>query len=52
MDKIETLATYYPLEDILEQNDIEVRTVVEWLVEEKFIDLEDYFFEDGEVHEE
>lgn len=48
MDKIEILATYYPLRDILEQNDIETRTVVEWLVEEGYVDLEDYFYEDME----
>lgn len=52
MDKIQILADNYPLESLLEQNDIEERVIVEWLVEENMIDLEDYFgFEDVEVGE-
>ena len=44
MNRIEILAHYYPLEDLLEQNDIEAEVVVRWLVEEGLIDLEDYFY--------
>ena len=50
MDKIQVLADSYPLEDLLEQNDVEEYTVIEWLVNEGLLDLEDYFgFEDMEV---
>ena len=48
MDKVQTLALYYPLDDILTQNDIEVEYILRWLVEEKMIDIEDYFFDDVE----
>ena len=51
MDKIQILADNYPLEDLLTQNDVEEYTVVQWLVDEGFIDLDDYFFEDVEVSE-
>jgi len=52
MDKIQILADNYPLDDLLAQNDVEEYTVVEWLVEEGFIDLDDYFFDEVEVGEE
>jgi len=53
MDKIQILADSYPLEDLLEQNDVEEYVIVQWLVEEGMLDLEDYFgFEDVEVGEE
>lgn len=48
MGRIEILAEYYPLQDILEQNDIENKVVIEFLVEEHLIDLDDYFYEDTE----
>lgn len=52
MDKIDILADSYPLESLLEQNDVEERVVVKWLVDEGFVDLDDYFgFEDVEVGE-
>ena len=51
MDKIQILADNYPLDDLLAQNDVEEYTVVEWLVEEGFIDLDDYFFDEVEVGE-
>jgi hypothetical protein len=46
MDKVKILAEYYPLQDILEQNDIENWVVVQWLVDEGLLNLEDYFYED------
>jgi hypothetical protein len=46
MDKVKILAEYYPLQDILEQNDIENWVIVQWLVDEGLINLEDYFYED------
>ena len=46
MDKIRILADYYPIQDILEQNDIETTLVLEFLVEEGLVDLNDYFYED------
>jgi len=44
--RIQILADNYPLEDLLEQNDVEVYAVVKWLVSEDLIDLDDYFFVD------
>lgn len=49
MDKVQILVDSYPLEDLLEQNDIEVVTVIQWLVDEGKIDLEDYFFDEEEI---
>lgn len=49
MNKIEILAHYYPLEDLLEQNDIEPEVIVRYLVNEGLVDLDDYFFDDMEV---
>jgi hypothetical protein len=46
MDRIDILAEYFPLNSLLEQNDIENRVVVQFLVDEGLIDLEDYFFGD------
>lgn len=51
MDKIQILADNYPIEDLLEQNDVEEYAVVEWLVNEGFVDLDDYFFDELEVGE-
>lgn len=52
-DKIQILADTYPLETLLEQNDVEDFVVVKWLVDEGHINLNDYFgFEDAEVGEE
>ena len=42
----EILAEYYPLDRLLEQNDINPLVVVKYLVDEGLIDLDDYFFED------
>ena len=52
MNKIDILAEYYPLVDLLEQNDIDPSVVIRFLVEEDLIDLDDYFFEDAEEPEE
>lgn len=51
LDKERILADYYPLEDILEQNDIETWVVIKWLVDEGLIDLDDYFYNDILVEE-
>lgn len=51
MDKIQILADNYPIESLLEQNDVEEYAVVEWLVNEGFVDLDDYFFDELEVGE-
>ena len=45
-DKVEILAENYPLEDLLMQNDIENHTVVQWLVDEGYVNIDDYFYED------
>ena len=44
--KIEILAEYYPLDSILVQNDIEVETVLRWLVDEKLVNVNDYFYDE------
>lgn len=49
--RIDILADNYPLEDILEQNDIEVAYVLGYLIEEGLVDLDDYFYEDVEEDE-
>lgn len=49
MDKIQILADHYPLQDLLEQNDVEDYVVVKWLVDEGLVDLDDYFMEDEEI---
>ena len=46
MNKVEILAEFYPLQDILEQNDIQNSVVVQYLVDEGLIDLEDYFYDE------
>lgn len=51
MSKVEILAHFYPLQDILEQNDIENSVVVQFLVDEKLIDLDDYFYKDADEEE-
>lgn len=51
LDKIKILADYYPIEDILAQNDIEPWVIIKFLVEEDLIDLEDYFYNDELVEE-
>ena len=48
MDKVQILGEYYPLDDLLLQNDIEVHTVVQWLVDEQMININDYFYDDTE----
>jgi hypothetical protein len=48
MDLLEHLLEDYGLETLLEQNDIEQRTVLEILIDKGLIDLEDYTFDDVE----
>lgn len=43
---MQALADYYPLEDLLIQNDIEPIFIIKYLVDEGLIDLEDYYYED------
>ena len=52
MNKVDILAHYYPLEDLLEQNDIEPEVVVRWLVDEGYINVDDYFYEDETLADE
>ena len=49
--KIRALVQNYGLEILLEQNEIPEEFVVAWLVEEKRIDVEDYFNLDAELEE-
>tara|TARA_R110002153_G_scaffold200647_1_gene354002 strand:+ start:139 stop:324 length:186 start_codon:yes stop_codon:yes gene_type:complete len=49
--KIRALVQNYGLELLLEQNEIPEEFVVAWLVEEKRIDVEDYFNLDAEFEE-
>tara|TARA_R110000868_G_C10655082_1_gene745321 strand:- start:138 stop:323 length:186 start_codon:yes stop_codon:yes gene_type:complete len=49
--KISALVENYGLELILEQNEISERLIIEYLVDEKFIDLDDYFNLDAEMAE-
>lgn len=49
--KILALAENYDLQFLLEENDIRSTFVIKYLVEEKLIDLEDYFNLDAEIEE-
>lgn len=47
--KLRALVENYGLLLLLEQNDISEEKVIEWLVDERLIDLEDYFNMDAEL---
>jgi hypothetical protein len=49
--KIVALVENYGLELLLEQNEISERFIIEYLVDEKLIDLDDYFNLDAEMAE-
>ena len=49
--KIRALVQNYGLELLLEQNEIPEEFVVAWLVDEKRIDVEEYFNLDAELQE-
>lgn len=49
--KIRALVENYGIELLLEQNEISERLVIEFLIEEKLIDLDDYFNLDAEMAE-
>jgi hypothetical protein len=48
MDKIDMLALSRSIDDICIDNDIEARTVINWMLEERMINLEDYYPEEDE----
>ena len=41
--RLELLVTCYDIDDLLDQNDIDPKLVIRWLIDEGYIDLEDYF---------
>lgn len=45
--QIEYLSEKYDLEDLLLQNDIELTTILDFLVGAGFISLDDYFYQNG-----
>lgn len=47
--KLRALVENYGLSLLLEQNDITEERVIEWLIDERLIDLEDYFNMDAEL---
>lgn len=47
--KLDALADNYGIELILEQNDITPQLVIKFLIDEKLIDLDDYFNIDNEM---
>ena len=47
--KLRALVENYGLLLLLEQNDITEERVIEWLIDERLIDLEDYFNNDAEM---
>ena len=49
--KIRALVENYGLGLILEQNEISERLIIEYLIDEKLIDLDDYFNLDAEMAE-
>jgi len=48
MDKLEVLAEDYPLDDLVKKYDINPLVVYQYLYEEGYIDLTDFFEEDEE----
>ena len=49
--KIRALADNYDLEFLLEESDVRVMHVIKYLVDEGFLDLDDYFNFDAELEE-
>lgn len=49
--KIRALADNYDLEFLLEESDVRVIHVIKYLVDEGFLDLDDYFNFDAELKE-
>lgn len=49
--KIRALADNYDLEFLLEESDVRVIHVIKYLVDEGFLDLDDYFNFDAELEE-
>ncbi len=49
--KIRALADNYDLEFLLEESDVRVMHVIKYLVDEGFLDLDDYFNFDAEIEE-
>ena len=49
--KIRALADNYDLEFLLEESDVRVIHVIKYLVDEGFLDLDDYFNFDAEIEE-
>ena len=45
-EKLELIREQHGLLSLLKQNDIEELTVLEFLVEEGYLDIEDYFYRD------
>lgn len=50
-DIVRALADYYPLEDLLVENDVEEWVVVKFLVDEGFVNPNDYLYTDMEFIE-
>jgi len=46
MDKIEVLAEYYPVDQLLEDNDVNPLVVYNYLYREGLIDIDQYFPEE------
>lgn len=51
MDRLELLAEDYPLDEIVKKYDINPLVVYKFLYDEGYIDLEDFFGEEGEDDE-
>ena len=50
-DIVKLLADYYPLTSLLEENDVEEWVVVKFLVDEGFVNPNDYIYTDMEFIE-
>lgn len=50
-DIVKALADHYPLEDLLIENDVEEWVVVKFLVDEGFVNPNDYIYTDMEFIE-
>lgn len=48
MERLEMLAEYYPVDQVLEDNDVSPLVVYKFLVREGLIDIDQYFLDEEE----
>lgn len=51
MERLEMLAEYYPIDQVLEDNDVNPLVVYRFLMQEGLIDIDQYFLDEEEDDE-